>query len=275
MSQREQKQILLSQPQLAIDSLAGEFALSRQKLKQLMQNGAVWLENDQGIHRLRRAKKLLQAGDRLHVYYDESIQQARPLPAQLIADETDYSVWDKPSGMYSQGTRWGDHCSIYRYAESHLQPQRPAFIVHRLDRAASGLILLAHSKQVAAALSQLFEQHAIYKKYIATVEGDFSQRVLPYLIDAAIDEKKALTEVLAATYDKLSDSSHVEVRIHSGRKHQIRRHLSTLGYPVVGDRLYGSSRLQQNLQLRSVQLKFISPLDGAEKNYQLSGAGAQ
>lgn len=220
-------------------------------------------------------KKLLQAGDRLHVYYDESIQQARPLPAQLIADETDYSVWDKPSGMYSQGTRWGDHCSIYRYAESHLQPQRPAFIVHRLDRAASGLILLAHSKQVAAALSQLFEQHAIYKKYIATVEGDFSQRVWPYFIDAAIDEKKALTEVLAATYDKLSDSSHVEVRIHSGRKHQIRRHLSTLGYPVVGDRLYGSSRLQQNLQLRSVQLKFISPLDGAEKNYQLSGAGAQ
>lgn len=62
MSQREQKQILLSQPQLAIDSLAGEFALSRQKLKQLMQNGAVWLENDQGIHRLRRAKKTVASG---------------------------------------------------------------------------------------------------------------------------------------------------------------------------------------------------------------------
>lgn len=269
MSQREQKQIKLSQSQLAIDSLAGQFSLSRQKLKQLMQNGAVWLENPQGIQRLRRAKKMLQPGDCLHVYYDEAIQQAQPLPAQLIADEGDYSVWDKPSGMYSQGTRWGDHCSIYRYAESVLQPQRPAFIVHRLDRAASGLILLAHTKQSAAALSQLFEQRAIYKKYIATVEGDFSQRSFPYFIDTPIDDKNALSEVLTVRYDQATDSSRVEVRIHSGRKHQIRRHLSALGFPIVGDRLYGRTRLQDNLQLRSVQIKFISPLDGEEKNYLL------
>lgn len=269
MSQREQKQIQLSQPQLAIDCLAGQFSLSRQKLKQLMQNGAVWLENAQGIHRLRRAKKMLQPGDCLHVYYDEAIQQAQPLSAQLIADEGDYSVWNKPSGMYSQGTRWGDHCSIYRYAESHLQPQRPAFIVHRLDRAASGLILLAHSKQCAAALSRLFEQHAIYKKYMAMVEGDFSQRDFPYFIDTPVDGKNALTEVLVARYDQALDSSHVEVRIHSGRKHQIRYHLSTSGFPIVGDRLYGSTRLQDNLQLSSVQIKFISPLDGEEKNYLL------
>lgn len=102
MSQREQKQIQLSQPQPAIDCLAAQFSLSRQKLKLLMQNGAVWLENAQGIHRLRRAKKMLQPGDCLHVYYDEAIQQAQTLPAQLVADEGDYSVWNKPSGMYSQ-----------------------------------------------------------------------------------------------------------------------------------------------------------------------------
>jgi tRNA pseudouridine32 synthase/23S rRNA pseudouridine746 synthase len=59
------------------------------------------------------------------------------------------------------------------------------------------------------------------------------------------------------------------VRIHTGRKHQIRRHLSGLGFPIVGDRLYGSTRLQGDLQLRSVQIKFISPLDGEEKNYVL------
>lgn len=269
MSQREQKQIQLSQSQLAIDCLAAQFSLSRQKLKLLMQNGAVWLENAQGIHRLRRAKKMLQPGDSLHVYYDEVIQQAQPLPAQLVADEGAYSVWNKPSGMYSQGTRWGDHCSIYRYAETHLQPQRAAFIVHRLDRAASGLILLAHTKQAAAALSRLFEQHEIYKKYLATVEGDFSQRDFPYYIDAPIDDKSALTEVLAGRYHQASDSSQLEVRIHSGRKHQIRRHLSALGFPIVGDRLYGSTRLQDDLQLKSVQIKFTSSLDGEEKNYQL------
>jgi len=123
----------------ALQHLADNTPLSKQTLKKAMHNGAVWLESVIGVHRIRRAKKTVQRGEILHLYYDETIQNSVPPSAQLIADEGSYSIWNKPCGMYSQGTKWGDHCTIYRWAEQQLKPQRPAFPVHRLDRAANGL----------------------------------------------------------------------------------------------------------------------------------------
>jgi len=145
-----EKHIVLKQSQTALDCLSENTDFSKQQLKQIMQNGAVWLENNQGINRIRRAKKNLKPANQLHFYYDETVQNAPPLEAVLIADEGDYSVWNKPCGMYSQGSKWGDHCTIYRYAEMNLLQQRPAFVVHRLDRAANGLIVLAQKKTTAA-----------------------------------------------------------------------------------------------------------------------------
>lgn len=264
-----QQQIQIDQPQTAIDSLSAQLALSRQQLKRAMQNGAVWLENAQGIQRIRRAKKMLQPGDQLHIYYDEHIQQALAAPADCVADEGAYSVWNKPSGMYSQGTRWGDHCSIYRWAETHLQPQRPAYLVHRLDRAASGLILLAHGKKIAAQLARLFEQRNIYKEYSALVEGRFIPERLPLHIEQSLDDKPALSEIISAEFDAATNTTRLRISLHTGRKHQIRRHLSGLGYPIVGDRLYGAKNQAVNLQLTSMRIAFRSPLDHAEKTYCL------
>ena len=147
----------------AIALLASASGLSRQGIKQVMQKGAVWLSRNGNTRRLRRAKHKLHSGDELHLYYDPVIQATvAPVP-QLIADEGDYSVWYKPQGMYSQGTKWGDHCAIGRWVERHLD--RTTFTVHRLDRAATGLILLAHKKSSAAQLSALFAQREIKKLY--------------------------------------------------------------------------------------------------------------
>jgi len=98
-------------------------------------------------------------------------------PAILVEDCGDYSIWNKPSGMLSQGSKWGDHCTIYRWVEKNLQPERAAFVVHRLDRAATGLILLAHKKSVASQFSRLFEKREIYKRYLVKVKGDFSKNL--------------------------------------------------------------------------------------------------
>ena len=114
----------------AVSLLAKNTTLSHQQIKKTMTNGAVWLESKTGINRIRRGKKVLHKGDTLHLYYDSKIQSQTPDTAELIADEGDYSIWNKPYGMYSQGTKWGDHCTIYRWAESQLQ--RPSFLVHRL-----------------------------------------------------------------------------------------------------------------------------------------------
>ena len=117
----------------AVDLLAGATGFSRQRIKQIMQKGAVWVTlasgGENNAQRLRRAKKVLHPGDTLHLYYDEKILSEEPPTPELIADEGTYSVWYKPYGLRSQGSKWSDHCTIARWAETHLEPQRPAFVV--------------------------------------------------------------------------------------------------------------------------------------------------
>ena len=104
MSEKFDKHIQISDSQITVlDCLSENTAFSKQKIKRIMQNGAVWLESSFGIDRIRRAKKILKTGDKIHLYYDEDIQATIPKPAELIADEGGYSIWNKPSGMYSQG----------------------------------------------------------------------------------------------------------------------------------------------------------------------------
>jgi tRNA pseudouridine32 synthase/23S rRNA pseudouridine746 synthase len=252
----------------AIARLAIETSLSKQRLKQAMYQGCVWLTRGQQTHALRRASKSVQAGDVIHLYYDEQVLAQVPPAATLFADEGGYSVWYKPYGLYSQGTKWGDHCTITRYAEQHLQPQRPAFTVHRLDRAAQGLILVAHSKTLAATLSQLFATRQVEKRYRVLVVGQWPTTE-PRLLDTAIEGKTARSWVRLIAYQPEKNQSLVEVTLETGRKHQIRRHLAGVGFPVVGDRLYGGQLQTEDLQLTACYLKFICPIARVEKRFQL------
>ena len=292
---------------IAVDCLQQASGLSKQKLKQYMQKGCVWLEqargprkaakpeaveppvksayysqalanlenpaNKQFIQRLRRAKKALKAGDTLHFYFDESVLSTVPAEAELISDRGDYSVWNKPSGMLSQGSKWGDHCTIYRWAEQHLTPERPAFIVHRLDRAATGLILLAHKKATATALSKLFEQRQVEKHYRVWVKGDFNQALAEgetvKTIRDEIDEKSACSHVTLIEFDADKNQSLLNVNIETGRKHQIRKHLVGIGYPVIGDRLYGEGEHTVDLQLTAASLKFVCPMSGEDVEFSV------
>jgi len=269
MISKFEKHIRLEKTQTILDCLGDNTELSKQQLKKIMQNGAVWLENSHGINRIRRAKKIVHNNDELHLYYDESIQLLAPPAAELISDEGNYSIWNKPSGMYSQGTKWGDHCTIYRWAEQNLLPQRQAFIVHRLDKAANGLIIIAHKKSTARQFSKMFEQREINKKYSAVVEGVIDNLRLPFEIKNKLDDKVALSEIVSLTLDEEKNQTTVEIKIETGRKHQIRRHLSGMGYPIVGDRLYGAKGTQLDLQLSSVELEFICPVTSKHKKFNL------
>ena len=243
--------------------------LSKQQIKQAMKKGAVWVsESDTGHKRLRRADKTLKIGQQLHLYYDANVLGLQVDAAVLIADEGDYSVWYKPYGMLSQGSKWGDHCTINRWVEQNHHPQRPAFIVNRLDRAAQGLMLIAHTKSAASALSGLFEKRAISKQYTALVSGSFPEHLI---LDAAVDNKDALSNASLLTYAPKTKKSLVSIEIETGRKHQIRKHLSGAGFPIIGDRLYGpnidDSRV--NLCLVSSYLAFNCPITGLDKSYLL------
>lgn len=270
MTQHIEKHIQASKAgTTAIELLAANTPLSRQQLKTAMTNGAVWLESQHGISRIRRAKKELKQEDMLHLYYDSEIQSQSPEPAALVADEVEYSIWNKPFGMYSQGSKWGDHCSIYRWVEQHMEPGRRAYLVHRLDRAANGLIILAHNKKTATAFLQMFKQHNITKHYRATVEGDVTNIELPHTINTPLDDKPAESAILQADFKPDEQTTRLLIEIKTGRKHQIRRHLSLEGHPVVGDRLYGAKDITGNLQLSSVFLGFRCPVKNTLCSYSL------
>ncbi|MBL4584262.1 MAG: RNA pseudouridine synthase [Pseudomonadales bacterium] len=221
----------------AVDLLAAASGFSKQRVKQVMKNGAVWLTHQENTRRLRRAKRALAIGSELHFYYDETIQAAVPKTPELIADQGDYSVFFKPQGMYSQGSKWGDQCTINRWVEQNMD--RPAFVVHRLDRAAMGLMLIAHTKTAAAKLSALFERRLVEKKYRTRVIGKFEPASMVF--DNDIEGRTALSRANLLEFDADNNCSLLEVEIETGRKHQIRRHLAEAGYPILGDRLYGTT----------------------------------
>jgi tRNA pseudouridine32 synthase / 23S rRNA pseudouridine746 synthase len=256
-----------------IGLLSAACSLSTNELKQAIDKGALWHTVNKKTLRIRRIKKSLKAGEQLHFYYDEKVLCQTPTEPTLIADEKSYSIWNKPYGMLSQGSKWSDHCTIARWVEKTLE--RPCFIVHRLDRAASGLIIIAHAKKVTRQFGQLFEQHDLQKQYQIIVHGNFalSHQTQPLTVKTTIDNKSAKTIFAIGEYDPELDVSLVNVEIFSGRKHQIRIHSAQSGFPVVGDRLHGLKNHQYdetiNLQLCAVKLSFMCPVEQSHKTFEL------
>lgn len=260
-------ELTLEQPQTAVDALATVSGLSRQRIKDAMSKGACWYTQKGKQLRLRRATRELPAGTWLKLCYDDQVLARLPETAELLQDRKRYSVWYKPHGLLSQGSQWGDHCSLLRLAE--LQLKRSAYLVHRLDGDAAGLMLIAHDPKAAAALSQSFAGRNMHKAYQASVAGEF--QVQDLLIDTPVEGKPARSRVTTLGYDSDTDRSRLHVLIETGRKHQIRRHLAGAGHPIVGDRLYGKQSAGQSaipMQLVAVALEFDCPL--TRESVQLS-----
>jgi tRNA pseudouridine32 synthase/23S rRNA pseudouridine746 synthase len=172
--------------------------------------------------------------------------------------------------MLAQGTQYGDHCSLVRQAELYFRPSREVFLVHRLDREASGLMLLAHSKDAAAKLSDLFQNSKIIKTYLVEVLGDLGKKGRQGSMDFALDGKPSHTEYKMKSYLPETNTSIAEVVIKTGRLHQIRRHFEMLGFPVMGDPKYGTdNKNATGMKLSAVSLRFNCPFLGIEVEYTL------
>jgi len=288
-------QIDVVAPSTVVESLRIETALSVSKIKEALIKGAVWIKRNRDgraekARRIRRAKNSVRAGDQLFMYYNPQILAQTIDQPKLIEDLGHYSVWDKPAGMLCEGTRWSDHCALTRVASTKLLNNRACFLVHRLDKMTSGLILLAHSKKAAQLLSRLFAERMVEKHYRALVYTQFFENLreaLPMRIELPIDGKSAIsliTEIRpvhrllngsmsAIAENQFHGMSEFDVQIETGRTHQIRRHLQSIGSPVVGDRLYGRRNTDNDelldLQLRAYSLSFIDPFDQLRRNWNL------
>lgn len=262
------------------EHLPSKAHFSNQQLKRFCQQGAVWVAepanqgHSQGKKvRARRAKKVLKKGTEVSFYFNEKVLTAEISPPVLIEDGGDFSVWYKPKGVLSQGSKWGDHTTLNRWIETQYlfekpPEKRPCWIVHRLDKATDGVMLIAHSKKSAQHLAHRFENRQIGKIYQAWVKGMFGEQERTF--DQDVNGKSALSKAHQLFYHSKSDCSLVQINIATGRKHQIRTHLSEAGFPIIGDRLYGEAQTDDpDLQLSAVEITFLSPQGNIEQRFEL------
>jgi 23S rRNA-/tRNA-specific pseudouridylate synthase len=190
--------------------------ISRRKARELIANGRV-LVNQRPV---RIVSREIPDGADLAVAHD--------VPAlPVIASAADWIAIDKPAGLPAQPTR--DRALLS--AEEILRLEyRQIYLVHRLDAPVSGVMLFARNREAAAAFSELFATGAIRKLYLASVAGSIEREIT---IDTPIGGKDAVTIV------RPRGNGLVEIEIKTGRTHQIRIHLASIGHAVAGDRRYG------------------------------------
>jgi len=255
-----QKEVVLLAHWSYLAQVADACELARAEITEAAVKGAVWRKKSGKrikLDRIRDIEKDANAGDTVFVNYDRSVLDQQPDQPVLVSDQGNYSVWYKPQGMLSQGSKWSDHCTLTTTAAT--VHGKKCLLVHRLDRAARGLVVIAHTKNACTEMAALFAARKVEKIYNATVHGHVD-RTLPWSINTPIDGKDALSVVLEAEYDASANTTQLKIDIKTGRKHQIRSHLSAAGFPVIGDRLFDAAREHTvNLELVASELQFQCP----------------
>lgn len=182
-----------------------------------------------------------------------------PLPwgVRLVHEDDDVIVVDKPAGLLTIATGRGDARTLYRAVTAHARAAAGGrraprvFVVHRLDRETSGLVVFARTPAVKQALQAQFAARTVERVYVAAVEGsvrDAAGVLVSRLRDdapggrvrASRDGREAITRY--RTLARTGDATLLELTLETGRRGQIRAQLAALGHPIVGDRLYGSRR---------------------------------
>jgi 23S rRNA pseudouridine1911/1915/1917 synthase len=216
------------------------------------------------------------------------LREIKPLAQELdiVYEDSDLLVVNKAAGMVVHPAAGHQDDTLVnilfaRYpelqeVESSEEDIRPG-IVHRLDRDTSGLIIVAKNTRTQAALIDLMKEHAVEKRYLALVEGVVTldkgtidapigrdSRHRQQMTITALDGREARTHF--RVFERFSRHTLLLLQLETGRTHQIRVHLKAIGYPVVGDTVYGSGHLRgitlARQFLHAYQLRFTHPVTG-------------
>jgi tRNA pseudouridine32 synthase/23S rRNA pseudouridine746 synthase len=189
----------------------------------------------------------------------------------MLADAAMVAV-NKPAGMLSVPGRGDDKQDCASARVQRLYPD--ALVVHRLDMATSGILLLARGTEAQRRLGIAFARREVHKRYVAVVHGrmahDEGEIDLPLIADwpqrprqkvDAVLGKPSLTRYRVLAYDDASDTSRVSLEPVTGRSHQLRVHLLAMGHAIVGDALYGEAPAAGRLMLHACELILPHPVD--------------
>jgi 23S rRNA pseudouridine1911/1915/1917 synthase len=260
---------------------------SRSRLKTWIESGAVQVDGQ-----VRRPKDKVFGGEAIEV--NATLEQAvaaepQSIPVDLVHEDKHVFVVNKPAGLVVHPGA-GNPDRTLQNALLALDPRLAelprAGIVHRLDKETSGLLVIARTLKAHTALVRMLEERVIHREYEAICKGVMTAGGT---VDAPIDRHPAERVKMAVrqggresvthyrVIKRYRANTHVRVQLETGRTHQIRVHLSHIGYPIVGDRVYGgrlgmpkgaTEELRVALRefprqaLHAARLKFEHPVTG-------------
>jgi len=202
---------------------------------------------------------------------------------EVLYEDSDIITVHKPVNLLTVATDGERERTVYACLRTRLKERNPGgklFVVHRLDKFASGILVFAKSERVQSLLKGIFQRHDILRKYWAIVEGPVEKNqgtIRSYLAENrqmrmhSTDDKTR--GKLAVTHYRVlrraRGVSSLEVTLETGRKNQIRVHLSEMGHPIVGDRAYGGTNDPlKRLGLHAFHLGFRHPVTGKPMLFQ-------
>jgi 23S rRNA pseudouridine1911/1915/1917 synthase len=272
-------------PQSLLDRLASQFPTAkRQNLRKMIADRRVRVN---GL-RATRATQEVAGEDKVEVLdraaAAPAVDSSRLIaPLKIVYEDDDVLVVDKPPGLLtstvSREKRPTALAIVRAYVEA-TSPRARVGLIHRLDRDASGLLVFSKTNNAYDLLKTQFFKHAVERVYEATVHGNPSppagtiESFLVERTDGSVHSTKqhgkgqrAVTEYEVVHRD--GKQSVLRVRLQTGRKHQIRAHLSERGWAIVGDPLYGPTDTKGpgGLMLRAVRLAFDHPRTGQRVSF--------
>jgi 23S rRNA pseudouridine1911/1915/1917 synthase len=170
-------------------------------------------------------------------------------------------VVDKAAGVAAAPTKDRDRGSLLQELDAQGRSSTPLHVVHRLDVGTSGLMVFAKHKTSAASLSEMFQAHRLTREYLAIVSGQLLAN--DRLLSAPVAGRPARSRL--TTLEHLGElATLLKAVLETGRTHQLRIHMASIGHPILGDRRYGRPTRwhPKRLALHAARLAFSHPMHG-------------
>ncbi|MDD2390281.1 MAG: RluA family pseudouridine synthase [Desulfobacterales bacterium] len=247
---------------------------SNTRIRKYVRHGRV-LCNGQ---RVLRPDMNINSGDVLEVTRAPAVASKRRVepPVPVLYEDNDVIAVEKPAGMLTAGSGSEKNPSLHRLLRDYVQEnafhRTGVFVVHRLDREVSGVLIFAKSREIQMRIKQSWP--TTEKRYYALVEGcppKVEGTVESWLAEDEQQKVRSVPQSPEARYavthyrtlKPVGDHMLLEIRLETGRKNQIRVHMADIGCPIVGDRRYGASdRFVRRIRLHGFLFEFNHPVSG-------------